>query len=243
MPFALELAIQDPAGMRIAREIGAARVELCQALALGGLTPSPATLEQALDAAGTGGPEVHVLVRPRGGGFHYDSDELAVTARDIRLALDAGAHGVVIGAQDADGALDREAMARLIDAAAGAPTTLHRAIDVTPDPVTALQTAIALGMHRALSSGAASRAIDGVDMLRALVTEAEGRIEIMAGGGVDADNAASIVASGVEALHFSAKRLVTSDGSVQLGSATDGVGGYEVTDADAARAVVRALGL
>ena len=243
MPFALELAVQDPSGTRIAREIGAARVELCQALALGGLTPSPATVEQVLEAAGADGPEVHVLVRPRGGGFQYDRDELDVTARDIRLALDAGAHGVVIGAQDASGALDRDALARLIDAADGAPTTLHRAIDMTPDPVAALQIAVGLGMRRVLTSGAASRAIDGLDVLRALVAEAAGRIEVMAGSGVDAGNAAAIAASGVDALHFSAKRMVQVDGGVRLGSAADGAGAYEVTDRDAAFAVVRALGL
>lgn len=243
MPLALELAIQDPAGMHVAREIGAARVELCQALALGGLTPSPATVEMALAAAGPDGPQVHVLVRPRGGDFHYDRDELALTARDIRFVLGAGAHGIVIGAQDSEGALDRDALAMLIDAAGSAPTTLHRAIDVTPDPVAALRVAIELGMTRVLSSGAASRAVDGLDVLRALVTEAAGRIEIMAGSGVDAENAAAIAASGVDALHFSAKRMVTAGTDVQMGSAADDGGGYEVTDREAALALVRALGV
>lgn len=229
--------------MRIAREIGAARVELCQALALGGLTPSQATIERVLDAAGEGGPEVHVLVRPRGGDFHYDRDELDLAARDIRLALDAGAQGVVIGAQDAAGPLDRDGLALLIDAAGDAPTTLHRAIDVTPDPLAALQVALGLGMRRVLSSGGSSRAIDGLGTLRALVAEAAGRIEVMAGSGVDAANAAAIAASGVDALHFSAKRVVTANTDVQMGSAADDGGGYEVTDRDAAHAVVRALGL
>ncbi|RBO70936.1 copper homeostasis protein CutC, partial [Microbacterium sp. H6] len=76
--LALEIAVQDPAGVRIAKEVGAARVELATALALGGLTPSPATIELAVETAGVDGPEVHVLIRPRAGGFHYDDDELAV---------------------------------------------------------------------------------------------------------------------------------------------------------------------
>lgn len=81
MTIALEVAVRESAGVRIAQEVGAARVELTQALALGGLTPSPAALERALDAAGQGGPEIHVLIRPRAGGFHYDSDEIAVAVR------------------------------------------------------------------------------------------------------------------------------------------------------------------
>src|SRR5690606_25287991 len=111
----LEMAVQDVAGVRIAREVGAARVELTQGLALGGLTPSPATLELALEAAGAAGPEVHVLVRPRAGGFRYDADEVAVIERDVRFAVAAGAGGVVVGCLDASGALDRDAMARLAD--------------------------------------------------------------------------------------------------------------------------------
>lgn len=243
MNIALELAVQDSAGVRIAQEIGAARVELTQALALGGLTPSPATVESALDAAGESGPEVHVLVRPRAGGFHYDADEIAVTVRDVQHVVRAGAAGVVIGALDAAGALDLEAVARLRDAAGEASVTLHRAIDVTADPVATLEAAIGLGLRRVLTSGGASAAIDGIDTLRAMVSAAAGRIEIMAGSGVSASSAAALAASGVDALHFSAKRMIIGDSGVRMGSASDGVGGYEVTDREAAFAVRAAIGL
>lgn len=240
--LALEIAVQDPAGVRIAAEVGATRVELATALALGGLTPSPATLELAVETAGAEGPEVHVLIRPRAGGFHYTEDELVVSERDVRRAIRAGAAGVVIGALDADGALDVDAMARLRDAAGGASVTLHRAIDMTADPVATLRAARDLGLRRVLTSGGASVAIDGIDTLRALVAAAEGEIEIMAGSGVDAANAPALAASGVDAIHFSAKRAVSEAGGVRMGSASDGVGGYEVTDRETALAVCAALG-
>jgi len=251
MPLALEVAVQDAAGVRVAREIGARRVELTQALALGGLTPSPATLELAVEAA-DGGPEVHVLVRPRAGGFRYDADEIATAVRDVRWMLAHGAAGVVIGAQTADGQLDADALARLRDAArevrADAAVTLHRAIDVTPDPRAGLDVALALGFTRVLTSGGASAARDGVDVLRALVVAADRRIEVMAGSGVTAANAAEIAATGVDALHFSAKRTVAASGSgrmgsVRMGSAADDGGGHEVTDLVEARAVRDAVGL
>lgn len=239
---AVELAVQDAAGVRIAREVGAARVELAQALPLGGLTPSAGTLEAALQAAGEGGPEVHVLVRPRAGGFRYDSDELDVIIRDVRVALAAGAQGVVVGCQGESGGLDRDALARITDAAGTASVTLHRVIDVTPAPVASLQVARDLGLRRVLTSGGASRAVDGIPVLRALVAEADGRIEVMAGSGIGPDNVAAIAATGVDAVHFSAKRTIASEGGVRLGSAADGVGGHDVTDREAALAVIAALG-
>lgn len=241
--IALELAVQDPAGVRIAAEVGAVRVELTQALALGGLTPSPATLELALAAADEDGPEVHVLIRPRAGGFHYDAEEIAVAVRDVEHAVAAGAEGVVVGALDASGALDLDAMARLRDAAGDASVTLHRAIDVTAEPLAALEAAIGLGLRRVLTSGGASIAIDGAGMLRAMVVAAAGRIEVMAGSGVNAASAPALAATGVDALHSSAKRMVAPVGGVRMGSAGDGVGGYEVTDRDAAFALRDALGL
>lgn len=243
MSIAFELAVQDSRGVRIAKEIGAHRVELTQALALGGLTPSQGTLELALEAAGESGPEIHVLVRPRAGDFHYDADEIAVTVRDVERAVALGAHGVVIGALNAEGTLDRDAVARLRDAAGDASVTLHRAIDMTPDLEATLEVVIELGLRRVLTSGGASAAIDGADRLSDLVARAAGRIEIMAGSGVNSASAAAIAATGVNAVHFSAKRTVTVSGGVRMGSASDGVGGYEVTDRDEAIAVRTALGL
>lgn len=247
MPLALEVAVQDAAGVRVAREIGARRVELTQALALGGLTPSPATLERAVESAGDSGLEVHVLVRPRAGGFHYAADEIATAVRDVHWMLAHGAAGVVIGAQTADGALDADALARLRDAAReerdDAEVTLHRVIDVIPDPRAGLRAAVSLGLTRVLTSGGASAAHDGLDLLRALVAAAGGEIEVMAGSGVTAANAAEIAATGVDALHFSAKRTVAASGSVRMGSAADDGGGHEVTDLAEARAVRAALGL
>ncbi|MFS0894295.1 copper homeostasis protein CutC [Microbacterium sp. 179-I 3D3 NHS] len=239
---ALEIAVQDAAGVRIAAEVAAARVELASALALGGLTPSPATVELALETAGTVGPEVHVLIRPRAGGFHYTADEVAVSERDVRWAVAAGAAGVVIGALDDAGRLDLDAMARLRDAAGAASVTLHRAVDVTADPVATLRAARELGIRRVLTSGGASAAIDGVEMLRAMVAAAEGAIEVMAGSGVDAAAAPVLANAGVDAIHFSAKRAVDGAGGVRMGSAADGVGGYEVTDRDIALAICAALG-
>lgn len=236
-----EIAVQSVAGMHIARDLGAARVELAQALTLGGLTPSRGMLESVLEAAQGGTTEVHVLVRPRAGGFHYDADEMDVIVRDVHDVLAAGAHGLVVGCQNADGALDEDALARIMDAAGGAPVTLHRVIDVTPDPIRALRTARDLGVRRVLSSGGASCALDGIDVLRALVAEADGAIEVMAGGGIDAAGVAAIAASGVDAVHFSAKRSIISAGAVRMGSASDGLGGYEITDRETALAIVAAL--
>jgi copper homeostasis protein len=118
---------------------------------------------------------------------------------------------------------------------------VHRVIDTTPDPLAALRLARELGATRVLTSGGASRAVDGLDMLRALVREAAGTIQVMAGSGITAADVVTVAGTGVDAVHFSAKRTVTADGGVRLGSASDGVGAHEITDLDAARSIVAAL--
>ena len=232
---ALELAVQDVAGVRVAVRLGVERVELCSALALGGLTPSLAVVEAAVAAAGAVG--VHVLVRPRAGDFRYDADEVAVMVADVRRAVVAGADGVVVGALDGTGLPDLAVLDRLREAAEGVQVTFHRAVDVSADPVTALDLVAGSGVDRVLTSGGAARAVDGADRLRRMVGVAAGRLEVMTGAGVDAAAVPALLATGVDALHFSAKRRVAARG-IPLGQSEDG---HDVTDEGLAAAVVAAV--
>src|SRR5690625_138781 len=89
---AVEIAVQDLAGIRTALTEGADRIELCMGLGVGGLTPSIGLIESAVDAARGTGAEgfVHALIRPRGGDFVYNEHDLAVATRDIHRAVSAG---------------------------------------------------------------------------------------------------------------------------------------------------------
>jgi len=228
MGIAVEIAVQDIAGVRVALAEGADRVELCTALAMGGLTPSGGLVRAAVEVARRRGREsfVHVLVRPRGGGFLYDADEVAITVADIRFAREAGAGGVVIGALDERGTVDGEAVRRFVDAAEGLEVTFHRALDVVADPLTAVEELADLGVDRVLTSGGAARSVDGIPSLRELVGQAAGRLQVMAGGGVRVDDIASLAASGVAAVHLSARTTVTGGPSGPGG----GEAAYDITD-------------
>jgi len=203
----IEIAVQDPAGARVAFDNGAERIELCQALGVGGLTPSIATAEAALEVAGSG-DRVAVLVRPRGGGFVYDAEEVALVAADIRAVVGLGAGSVVVGALTPDGTIDREALRRWSDAAGGAGLVFHRAIDTLSHPAEAVDDLIAAGVVRVLTSGGASRSIDGIGTLGSLVRQAAGSLEIMAGGGVRVEDIEPLLRAGVDAVHLSARRTV-----------------------------------
>ncbi|MEV8215035.1 copper homeostasis protein CutC [Leifsonia sp. NPDC077715] len=229
MGVAVEIAVQDATGVRVALAEGADRVELCTALGLGGLTPSAALVAAAVEQATRDERPgfVHVLVRPRGGGFVYDAAEVALTVADIRFARATGAAGVVVGALDESATVDGEAMRRFVDAAEGLPVTFHRAFDIIGDQATALEELIALGVHRVLTSGGASRTIDGVATLRALAQRAGGRIQLMAGGGVRVDDIPTIASTGVDAVHLSARDSVVGGPSGPGG----GEARYDITDA------------
>ncbi|SDS92334.1 copper homeostasis protein [Paraoerskovia marina] len=232
----LEIAVQDVAGVRVAADVGAARVELCAALgATGGLTPSVGLLEAAVGAAGTVG--VHPLIRPRAGGFVYDDDELDTQVRDVRAAVRAGAAGVVVGVLTVDGAVDAEAVARLVEAADGREVTFHRAFDVVPDVGLSVDALTALGVTRVLTSGGAAAAADGLLRLGETVRAADGGLQVMAGGGVRPSDVAALAAVGVDAVHLSAKTL-RADAAGPGGGAD---AGYEVTSAEIATAAAEAV--
>lgn len=232
---AVEIAVQDPTGARVAIDAGANRVELCQALSAGGLTPSIGLVEAV--CAAIGGERVNVLVRPRGGGFVYDDDEVALVAADVRACVERGVGGVVVGALTREGAADRDAVRRWRDAAGPAVVVFHRAIDASPHSARVFEALLEEGVDRVLTSGGAVRSIDGIERLAAYARLAGPALEVTAGGGVAASDIPHLAFAGVDAVHLSARRAAGSDAPSGPGG---GAPGHDVTDRGMVAAAVAA---
>ncbi len=227
---------------------GARRIELCAAIALGGLTPSLGLLKEAKRRTRL---PLMVMLRPREAGMAYTEGEWATMLADLDPLLDAGADGIVTGASLPEGALDAkrlEPLARKVKDARR-ELVLHRAFDLTPDPFAALEAAIALGFDRVLTSGAKPTAAEGADLIARLVSAARGRIGILPACGIDAANAPALVAkTGVKEIHLAAFAPVrdasTTEGAVAFGNAPPGdPHSYALASAPEIAAVVRAVDL
>ena len=187
---------------------GADRLELCGELLQGGVTPSAGLIGAVWERVEI---PVFVLIRPRAGDFLYDADEVDVMLRDIAAARAMDVDGVVIGALTRDGDVDIGAVHALMEAAGRMKVTFHRAFDFARDREVALEALVELGVHRVLTSGGAATALEGAAPLASLVRQANGRIEILAGGGINADNVAAVVReSGVCEVHVRAATRVQS---------------------------------
>lgn len=183
----------------IAERAGAGRIEICAGLNDGGTTPSAGLIAAVKSRIHL---PVFVLIRPRGGGFVYSADEMEVMRRDVEVARDEGADGIVIGALHANGEVDVAITTELKKAAHGLQVTFHRAFDSTRDLAQALEMLIDAGVNRVLTSGGAATALKGVDTIARLVDQAGDRIAVMAGGGIREDNVREVIArTGVRELH------------------------------------------
>ena len=227
-----ELCAYSVEACRVAARLGVNRVELCASPAEGGVTPSLATIEQV---AAIEGLDLSVMIRPRGGDFLYSDEEFSTMLRDIEHARTAGATGVVFGILTADGKVDVERTRQLVEASKGMETTFHRAVDMTEDYEVAVEAVIEAGCDRILTSGGYDKAIDGIDNVRRAVEIARDRIEIMAGSGVVAANAEALKNVGVDALHFSAKKMVV--GGMQYRNPRISMGGSAAVDEFSLRVV------
>jgi copper homeostasis protein len=195
----IEACVESTDGALAAARGGADRVELCAALFEGGLTPSYGEAARCRDELGI---RLHVMVRPRGGDFLYTAGELDAMARDIDMLKRLGADGVVFGMLDEEGRVDRAATTELTGRARPLSVTFHRAFDMTRDPFEALETLAAVGVDRVLTSGQESTVVLGIDLIRALVGRAAGRVSIMPGGGLEPRHVARVVAdTGVREIH------------------------------------------
>jgi copper homeostasis protein len=194
----LEVCVDSVESALIAQVAGAQRVEFCQDLPEGGITPSHAQISRMCKELKI---KINVLIRPRGGDFLYSNRECQIMAEDIIFCGENHCHGVVIGLLNADGSVDKSRTAPLISLAHdwGMSVTFHRAIDRSCDLLSALEDIIALGCDRVLTSGGYNHAIEGKEVIKALIERAGERIVVMPGAGITPENAGDL-------LHFTHAR-------------------------------------
>lgn len=203
MTTLVEAAVESLDAALAAAAGGAHRIELCTDLTQGGTTPALQLLRSGRSQLTI---PIFVLVRPRAGDFVYSEAEHRTMLEQIAQAKHAGADGIVTGALTAELDVDQLRTTELLGAARPLPVTFHRAFDACPDLTAALERLIHLGVDRVLTSGGARTAAEGAERIGRLVIQSRGRIEILAGGGIDADNVARLVRdTGVREVHFSVK--------------------------------------
>jgi len=207
----LEICVDSFASAVAAIRGGADRLELCSALAVGGLTPSAALLKQIRSVSNI---PIRCLMRPRAGDFLYAREEIQQIAAEIRELKAAGANGFVIGCLTPDGDLDPDAMAPLLEAASGMGLTLHRCIDVSRNPIQTYRDAAGLGIDTVLTSGAAGNCRAGMQTIVQLlaIRDSEQGPEVLIGAGVNADVIAAFRSAhpAAHAFHMSGKSEIES---------------------------------
>ena len=243
----LEIFVDSLASARTAIAGGADRLELCSALAVGGLTPYGELLKQIRRESDI---PVRCLMRPRGGDFLYAMEEIRMMAAQIEQLRALGADGFVIGCLTPEGELDGKAMEPLLQAAKGAGLTLHRCIDVSRDPAKTYLDAMGLGIDTVLTSGAAGSSLQGMEMIGRLLglKERHQGPEVLVGAGV---NARVITAfrerfPQVRAFHMSGKSEIESGMVFRREGVPMGVPGLDewhiqLTDVENVRAARAAL--
>jgi copper homeostasis protein len=195
----LELCAGNELAIRIAHQLSFARIELCQQLEIGGITPSFGLQEFSKNII-----ETHVLIRPRGGNFDYNADEKEVILKDIHCSKSIGIHGIVIGALNQYNELDETFLKEIIQLSGSLSITFHKAFDEVKDWRSGMEKLIELGFKRILTSGQALNASAGIEQLIEMKNVAANRIEIMVGGGVNAKNILEIKTKvNPDAIHFS----------------------------------------
>ena len=203
MEHTIEICVTSVESAVIAEQAGAHRIELCDNLWEGGTTPSAGMINRV---RGQVDIDVFILIRPRGGDFFYSDDEFEIMKADIEFARKSGADGIVSGVLNKDGSVDEARTRELVELAAPLPFTFHRAFDLVPDPMEALNVIIDCGATRVLTSGQMQSAIEGVDLLQNLQTQFGVRIILMPGGGVSSNNIQELArATGCSEWHMTAK--------------------------------------
>ncbi|MDT0552055.1 copper homeostasis protein CutC [Urechidicola vernalis] len=207
-----EICTDSVEGALAAVKYGAKRIELCAALSVGGLTPNIGLVEGCANT----GIAVNAIVRHKEGGFVYNADDVSVMKLDIKSIKEAGGKGVVFGILTADHEIS-ELNKELCSYAKslGLEVTFHRAFDFVKDYKSAIKKVIEMGFDRLLTSGLKPKVVDGLDVITYLQENHGLEIEIQPGSGVNPQNALKLAATGIQNLHFTARK--SSGGETSLG--------------------------
>ena len=164
----------------LAQKYGARRIELCSELFLGGITPSIGLIESCMQELKI---PIRVLLRPRGGDFNYNDNEVKVLINDAIRLKDMGIDGVVIGIVDEKGSIPLNKLEKILNKIDGKMNlTFHKAFDYLKKPIQDLKTLIELGFDTILTSGRKNTAEEGINFINTLRNVANGNVSIMPGG-------------------------------------------------------------
>uniref|UniRef100_A0A069DQY7 Copper homeostasis protein cutC homolog n=1 Tax=Panstrongylus megistus TaxID=65343 RepID=A0A069DQY7_9HEMI len=217
----MEVAVDCFESVINAQKGGAIRIELCNALSEGGLTPSLGFLKMCKTHTTL---PIFPMIRCRGGDFVYSAEEMRIMADDIRIMKENGADGFVFGVLTGGNTLDKENCKMLLDVARPKPCTLHRAFDETVNCADALETAVELGFTRILTSGQQKDAATGIGTINNLINQAKERIIVMPGAGITALNLEEILLqTNAKEFHGSGKMSVNSNGQPRFITSCDNI--------------------
>ena len=211
-----EICTDSVEGALSAEKFGAKRIELCAALSVGGLTPNYGLIEQCVKKSNV---EVHVMIRHKEGDFQYSKEDVEIMKTDIEQAKKAGAHGVVFGiltSENEISTLNEELV--IVSKRLDLEVTFHRAFDFVIDYKSAIKKLIELKFDRLLTSGLQVTAEKGLEIITKLQVNYGNQIQIMAGSGVNSSNALKIASSGIQNLHFTARKIAEISSKFEMGN-------------------------
>ncbi|MCP4180306.1 MAG: copper homeostasis protein CutC [bacterium] len=227
----LEVCLDNIESILTAEKVGVDRLELCGSLAVGGITPSAGLVKYAKNNTSI---SLHPMIRTRAGDFCFNDEEVKAMVNEINIFSELGVDGIVIGLLNNDFTVNLKATELLCKTAKNNNLciTYHRAIDFAGDYIGSVKQLIDLGVNRILTSGQADTAFKGVDKIAELNNLVAGKIDIMAGSGVNASNVVEIISkTKVANVHCSASSKINrfSESRLSLGSSSSDLE-YQITD-------------
>ena len=226
----LEVCVDSLTSAQNAIDAGANRLEVCSALELGGLTPSAGLLHQIREITNL---PLHILIRPRSGDFTYSSNEFKTILQDIEYFKSEQVQGIVCGALHSNSNINIEKTVELIEAIKPLSFTFHRAFDYVPNISIALNTLIKLGVNRVLTSGQKQTALQGIKNISNLVKQADNKIIIMPGSGINPNNIGKILETGAKEFHMSGNvthKGVLYTNNIRTGNNEDNFGKIQISN-------------